>query len=148
MKDLRKNITAFTMLELLIVIVILGIIAGLAIPVYTAQTVKSYKQEAYQNLTAARKGALEYFAEQTTPTYAGMTEAQMGDPDNPAGGQIRHFSYAITTQTATDLLLTADCVNAAGAVAGTSAAIPGCTPGTDTITIDEEGTIDPNGIFA
>ena len=93
-KPLRAR-AGFTLLEVLIVIVILGVIAGLAIPVYTAQVERARGQEALQGLGAMRESALRYFSQNTT--YATMTLANMDYNANTAvGGQTVHFTYALS----------------------------------------------------
>ena len=53
----------FTLVELLIVIIIIGILATMAIPQYTKMVVKAKKAEAYVNLDALRKACFVYRTE-------------------------------------------------------------------------------------
>jgi type IV pilus assembly protein PilA len=57
---INRTKKAFTMLELIVVIVILGIIAGLAVPSFLSVTTKSKKAVAEENVRAAvRKAAAD-----------------------------------------------------------------------------------------
>jgi prepilin-type N-terminal cleavage/methylation domain-containing protein len=56
-----RNTRGFTLTELLIVITIIGILAGLAIPRFTGQTEKARVAEAVGILSAMRRGQIAYF---------------------------------------------------------------------------------------
>ena len=93
--NLRRNRKGFTLLEILIVIVILGVVAGLAIPVFTANIEKSKAQEAMAALGAVKNAMVAYHGQQSTPSYTGATFAKIGyDPNTVAGGQAKSFTYA------------------------------------------------------
>ena len=53
---------AFTLIELIIVVVIIGILALIAIPKYYASVNKAKKKVIYANLDAIRKASLAYYA--------------------------------------------------------------------------------------
>ena len=154
MKRILGNTKGFTLLEILIVIVILAVLAGLAIPIYTAAVEKSKAQEAIQNLELIRGSMLRYFA--SNNTYVGATLRATGnpvpvvsdidvDPNNPLGGQAWRFSYGIGGLGVAAFLATATRVNARNAAGPIAAGNPGFDPvpgaGAGTITIDQLGTV-------
>jgi prepilin-type N-terminal cleavage/methylation domain-containing protein len=53
---------AFTLIELIIVVVIIGILALIAIPRYFANVAKAQKSQIYANLDAMRRAQLAYYA--------------------------------------------------------------------------------------
>lgn len=146
---LLRNKRGFTLLEVLIVIVILGVIAGLAVPVYVANVEKSRAQEAITQLDAIRGSMLRYFA--STGTYATATIlANAGvaagtdidvNPNNLTGGQNQLFNYTITAQGVGTFTVTATRI--AGRPAGAAIAAGG-----GTVTINQAGTVTRTGAYA
>ncbi|MDD5026918.1 MAG: prepilin-type N-terminal cleavage/methylation domain-containing protein [Candidatus Omnitrophica bacterium] len=53
---------AFTLIELIIVVVVIGILALVAIPRYFANVAKAQKAQVYANLDAIRQALLAYYA--------------------------------------------------------------------------------------
>ncbi|MDD5027292.1 MAG: prepilin-type N-terminal cleavage/methylation domain-containing protein [Candidatus Omnitrophica bacterium] len=53
---------AFTLIELIIVVVIIGILALVAIPKYFANIAKAQRSQVYSNLNAMREAILAYYA--------------------------------------------------------------------------------------
>ena len=144
MKSKTRCIKAFTLLELLIVIVILGILAALAIPTYQNQMTKSYKQEAIIILQNFKESAVRYKSVKLG-SFLGMTPANLDyDPEAVIGGQLRHFSYTLSNVGAGTFTMTAVCVDTNGAG---KAKISGCAPAQDTISIDQVGVIVFSGMF-
>jgi type IV pilus assembly protein PilE len=58
-----KNHKGFTLVELLIIVAIIGILATIAVPMYTGTINKSKRSEAYSNLQTLRLLEEQYFAE-------------------------------------------------------------------------------------
>jgi prepilin-type N-terminal cleavage/methylation domain-containing protein len=106
------NQKGFTLIEILIVIIIVGVLAGLAVPVYQAQVVRAYRQEALQTMGTTRESLMRYFA-QNNGTYVGadITAAGCNLDYCPnaaaAGGQTRYFTYTLGNLGAATFTLTA-----------------------------------------
>jgi prepilin-type N-terminal cleavage/methylation domain-containing protein len=62
MSKLGTEKSGFSLIEVLVVLAILGLLAGLAIPVFTAQTIKASGAEAVAALDALRSSAIRYFS--------------------------------------------------------------------------------------
>lgn len=134
--NLKRNRKGFTLLEILIVIVILGVIAGLAIPVFTSNIQKSRAQEALASLAATRNALVLYYATTGNQSYVGATLANIGyDPNLVVGGQVHNFTYALSSLAATTFLITATCPVAT------------CGAGTNTVTLNQAGVTTRTGVF-
>ena len=60
----RNNDLGFTLIELLVVIAIIGLLSGIAIPIFLGQRTKAVKSEATTNLSVLFVQAEQYYAEQ------------------------------------------------------------------------------------
>lgn len=88
----------FTLIEILIVIIIVGILTSLAVPVYQAQLSRAYQQEALTHLGALRRALAFHYS--VYETYNG---ANIGSPcnlkycpnDPDAAGQVPHYFYIL-----------------------------------------------------
>ena len=69
------NKKGFTLIELLIVIAIIGVLAAVAIPIYTGQQLRAARTEAYTNLQTLRLLEEQFFAENGAYTTAMGTVA-------------------------------------------------------------------------
>lgn len=78
----------FTLMELIVVIVIIGILAALALPQYNITTERSRQSEANINLGVIRGAQLRYMAEY----YTFATNFANLDADQPTG---KHFTFSI-----------------------------------------------------
>lgn len=135
----KMNKKGFTLLEVLIVIIIVGVLAGLAIPVYQAQVQRSYQQEALQHLGTTREAMLRYFAQNGTFVGADIDAGSCNldyCPNTASAGQALHFSYGLANLAAAAYDITAT----RNAVAGGD--------GASTVAVDEAGTITKTGVFA
>ena len=102
----------FTLLEVLIVLVILGVIAALAIPAYNVQVERNRQQEAIKYMNLAREACVAVFQSTgvmpTSFTGVGGCGYDPGNTTLDAPGTVRHFTYAISgaglvaTRNATD----------------------------------------------
>ena len=155
-KKTLGNKRGFTLLEVLIVIVILGVIAGLAIPIYAAQVERARAQEALMNLGALRESAQRFYSSYNsyTPTTPGtMTILANGgtaaatnldtDPNNPGGGVTRLFGYTVDSVAAGTYTFKA--LRRTG-VSGVSDATG--TAANNYVTINEAGAVTRSGVYA
>lgn len=94
---------AFTLLELLIVIIILGILASIAMPRYLSSIEKSRDAEAYVHLSTIRIAELDYYAEFHTYTN-NFDLLNVDNPNNlekpPVGTRL--FDYSIEAEAPTN----------------------------------------------
>jgi prepilin-type N-terminal cleavage/methylation domain-containing protein len=91
--------SGFTLLEIIIVIIIVGVLASLALPRFFATVEFSRSTEALQNGSVVRQ-SIERCYLGRSGTYVGCTIATI-DVDNPSNAPGTHFTYTISGQTAT-----------------------------------------------
>ena len=96
---IRNKAKGFTLIELMIVVVIIGILAALAIPNFLRYQAKSKQAEAKTNLGAIYVSEISYFGEKNT-------FGDIGDLDWAPEGTTR-YSY-VTTPTTTSFTAGAD----------------------------------------
>ena len=85
----------FTLVELMVVIVIVGILSAVALPNFLGQAGKAKVTEAQSRISAALKAAgSEYYS---ASTYVGMTAATLGLTDTT------DFTYACTPNAAVSI---------------------------------------------
>ncbi len=118
MKGLRKK--GFTLLELLIVVVILAVLAGLALPQYLRTVARARESEGWTNLQAIRGAQFRYYAEFPGTGFTSNVTAL--DVDIPAG----RYSYIMPGSGAN--------------FTATAQAIPAKCAGCRTLTVDNAGT--------
>ncbi len=93
----RERRPAFTLLELLIVIIILGVLAALALPQYLRTVEKGRSSEAIIQLGTLRTGEINYYVEHRTYTDQ-FDLLDVDDPNRlpaPPNGT-RLFDYTLT----------------------------------------------------
>ncbi|MFA4989800.1 MAG: prepilin-type N-terminal cleavage/methylation domain-containing protein [Candidatus Omnitrophota bacterium] len=99
-KKERKKERSFTLIELIIVVVIIGILALVAIPRYFANVAKAQKTQVYANLDAIRQTLLGYYAvngvwpaTNTWPSIVTVDGDTISQISNPSTSQwdYRHF---------------------------------------------------------
>lgn len=112
--SLRKNQSGFTLLELMIVVVIIGILAALAMPRFMAATTKSKQSEAKQILKQIYVMERAYRQEYDTYWGNGIT-ADAANPDTFARigvqiGPTARYTYSLVAD-ANTFTATADVAN-------------------------------------
>ena len=93
---MRTTHAGFTLVELMIVVVIVGILAAVAVPSYNDYVVRGKLTEAYSTLGSLRIQAEQYF--QDNRSYAGFPCATAG---------VKYFAYACPVSTAAAFTATA-----------------------------------------
>lgn len=91
---LRKG---FTLLEVLIVVIIIGILAAIALPQYTSTLEKARSAEAVSNIGSLRTSFDRYWYEKssTAAAYVAATLDTL-DVDNPNSDTSAKFTYTLT----------------------------------------------------
>jgi prepilin-type N-terminal cleavage/methylation domain-containing protein len=109
----RRDKRGFTLIELMIVVVIVGILASLAIPRFMRSTTKTKQTEAKQTLKHIytmerqyRQGNDSYWGAGITASAAAPTNFE---PIMVNIGPTAIYTYTINTADVTDLLVTATC---------------------------------------
>lgn len=92
----------FTLLELLMVVIIVGILGALAIPNYIESQKKSYSAEAWSNLNALLEAMQIYYVDHS---YTWTTTVASLPADNPNSKPKRKFDYSIAESSGTAVLL-------------------------------------------
>jgi prepilin-type N-terminal cleavage/methylation domain-containing protein len=95
---------AFTLLEILIVIIIIGILAAFAIPKYIKAARKAVASEAVTNIGALRGAEIRYYQEYGVLT-TNFDALDVENPDTVTGSK---FDYSISGNTPDDMVITAN----------------------------------------
>jgi type IV pilus assembly protein PilE len=129
----------FTLVELMVVVIIVLVLAGIAVPVYIHYIQESKKSEAYAIIDGVRTGGLWYFQKNTT--FVGGTFALFKSADDVANA--RYFTYALSNITAAGFTCTATVTGGWGptgaTVVYTHAGASGATGSGGTGTFTEAG---------
>ena len=92
--SMLRNSKGFTLVELMVVVIIVLVLAGIAVPVYIHYIQEGKKSEAYAVIDSIVSGALVYF--QKNDTYTGGTVDNWlarDDVDNAT-----YFTYVVSGQ--------------------------------------------------
>jgi type IV pilus assembly protein PilE len=98
-----RNSKGFTLVELMVVVIIVLVLAGIAVPVYMHYIQEGKKSEAYAVIDSIVSGALVYF--QKNDTYTGGTAANWLAADDT--GNAQYFTYVLSGQGDTGFVATA-----------------------------------------
>jgi len=91
--------SGFTLLEIIIVIIIVGVLASLALPRFFATVEFSRSTEALQNASVVRQSVERCYLGRSG-TYVGCVISAL-DVENPSTTPGSHFAYIVTGQSAT-----------------------------------------------
>ncbi len=122
----------FTLLEVLIVLVIIAVMAGLAAPAYVAGAEKSRKMEAIQMLGTFRSAQQRYYTGHSE--YASSFSVLDFDPTVAFTGNVPHYTYTMSGGGAASTTYT-------GTATRNSTERPSSV-GAYTVTITQDGVID------
>ncbi|MCX5687435.1 MAG: prepilin-type N-terminal cleavage/methylation domain-containing protein [Candidatus Omnitrophica bacterium] len=129
----RRPYLGFTLTELLIVVIIIGILIALALPMLVKTMEKAKLKEVLSSLNFIRTGEKAYFLEHNQYTL-NISDLNIDDP-NTLNSNNRYFSYDITSVTASPHNFTARAMRIDGPYSGKSCYI------------DKYGTITSDGDY-
>ncbi|HET8657151.1 MAG TPA: prepilin-type N-terminal cleavage/methylation domain-containing protein [Longimicrobiaceae bacterium] len=124
MRNLKKN-DGFTLIELMIVVVIIGILAAIAIPKFSQVSKNAKQSEAYPVLAQICTLQQSYFLKNDAYATSESTLTGWADP----GAKYFTFTSTGTASTAANAVATP---NAAGTSAGLPTITRDCLTGVDT----------------
>ena len=102
---IKKNTSGFTLLEIIIVIIIVGVLASLALPRFFATVEFSRAQEALSAIAAVR-GGMERCYVGKGKTYTGCGTANIDTGDPLKGQPNAHFSISVSAAGAAGYVIT------------------------------------------
>ena len=102
---LKRNNRGFTLLEIIIVIIIVGVLASLALPRFFRTVEYSRSTEALVSINAIRQSMERCYLQRYA--YTGCAAFTNLDLEDPAASPNNHFTYGMTAPTATTYNITA-----------------------------------------
>jgi len=130
-KDRQKS--GFTLLEIIVVILIVAVLAGLALPRFFRTVEYSRGMEALTNLGSIRQAMQRCYLFDNSYVNCTLSDLDIEDPGTAPNAL---FSYAVSGQTASAFLITANRNTAQNG------------DGTSTITIDQDGNRGGTGVYS
>ncbi len=95
----RNRIKAFTLMEVMIVVAIVGILAAIAVPMYTEQIKKGKRNDAMQALLAASEAMERYKA--ANFSYNGAVLGDFFNTQVPVDGGAAYYTLSLENLSAT-----------------------------------------------
>lgn len=102
----KQNKSGFTLLEIIIVIIIVGVLASLALPRFFATVEFSKSTEALTQLGVLRESMERCYLSSAPGTYVGCTVANL-DVEDPGLSPGTRFTYTVSGQSATGYVISA-----------------------------------------
>jgi type IV pilus assembly protein PilA len=105
----KQQDEAFTLIELLAVIIIIGILSAIAIPNFLNQDVKAKQSEAKQNIVLINKTQNSFRAENNTfaTSFSVLAIGSITDNVGVGSGSTTNYTYSLTGATETASILAA-----------------------------------------
>ncbi len=100
---MKRTAQGFTLIEVLITVVIVGILTAVALPAYSVYVTKGRLNEAFGALSGVQIGAEQFWA--NARTYVGLDAAAAAGGRMPAN--TANFTYTLTSASATAFVVTA-----------------------------------------
>ena len=96
-RSMKKVLAGFTLVELMIVVVILGILAAVAIPAFTRYVKRSKTSEATGNISKIYQGEVAYFNQSSEQSNAGFASASATPTGTPSASKFPARPLAFTS---------------------------------------------------